>query len=75
MERIEIHLKGQIDRNWSDLLGGLRIDHNDQGETVLTGLLRDQSALYGLLFNLSDLGIRLISLVSTKVIDLNPEET
>jgi hypothetical protein len=66
MEQVEIHIKGQIDQNWSDWLSGLSIAH-ENNDTVLKGLVADQSALYGVLFQLSDLGIQLISLTSTAV--------
>ena len=56
MEQVEIHIKGQIDQNWSDWLSGLSIAH-EKNDTVLKGLVADQSALYGVLFQLSDLGI------------------
>ena len=61
MQQIEIRVKGEIDRNWSDRMGGLAITHTDRGETVLSGSVRDQSALYGILSRLSDLGLDLIS--------------
>ena len=64
MEQVEIRIKGQIDKNWSDWLGGLSINYQ-QTETVLTGSVQDQSALYGLLLRLSDMGIQLVSLNST----------
>ena len=64
MQQIEIRIKGQIDRDWSDWMGGLAITHNGQGETVLTGSVRDQAALYGLLSRLSDLGLQLNSVIS-----------
>lgn len=64
MERIEIKIKGQVDRSWSDWLGNLKIDHTDNGNTLLSGIVRDQSALYGLLFQLSLLGIQLIYISS-----------
>ncbi|OGO39842.1 MAG: hypothetical protein A2147_03745 [Chloroflexi bacterium RBG_16_57_8] len=61
MEAIEIRIRGQIDKSWSDWLGGLTIAHNAAGDTVLTGSVRDQSALVGLLNRLSGLGLRLVS--------------
>ncbi len=64
MDEIEIRLKGQIDRNWSDWLEGLAIAHTENGETILTGSVRDQSALLGLLNKLSGLGLRAISVAS-----------
>jgi len=62
MERIEIRVKGQLDSNWSDWFDGLSITHTESGETVLNGCIRDQAALRGLISNLSDLGLNLISL-------------
>jgi hypothetical protein len=61
MQNIEIRVKGQIDRDWSDWIGGLTITHVSPGETVLTGSVRDQAALFGLLSRLADLGLPLIS--------------
>jgi hypothetical protein len=61
MQRIEVHVKEQIDRDWSDWLGGLTVTPTAEGETILAGAVRDQSALYGLLNKLSNLGIHLIS--------------
>jgi hypothetical protein len=62
MPEISIKIKGQIDKNWSDWMGGLTILHSQSGETVLTGFVRDQSAVYGVLSRLGDLGLQLISL-------------
>jgi len=61
MLRAEIQVKGQIDEHWSDWFEGLTVTHTDQDETVLTGLVVDQSALYGLLAKLRDLGLPLLS--------------
>ena len=66
MEKIEIRIRGQIDESWSDWLGGLNISYAG-GQTVLTGSVRDQSALLGVLNRLSGLGIRLISVTSDGV--------
>jgi len=59
MQQIQIRLKGQIDERWSEWLDGLEIAHTAENETVLTGLIRDQSALYGLMTKLRDLGLPL----------------
>ena len=64
MQQVEIRVKGQIDRDWSDWIGGLTITHTSPGETVLTGSVRDQAALYGLVSRLADLGLQLVSLSS-----------
>lgn len=73
MLRAEIQVKGQIDEHWSDWFEGLTVTHTDHDETVLTGLVVDQSALYGLLAKLRDLGLPLLS-VSTLEMDDGSEE-
>jgi hypothetical protein len=55
-----IHAEGPLDATWSDRLGGLAIAPTGT-TTELSGLLRDQSALMGVLICLYDLGLPLIS--------------
>ena len=64
MQSIEIRVKGLIDKSWSDWIGGLAISYTEQGDTVLTGQVRDQAALYGLLEKLSKVGMQLLSFTS-----------
>ena len=47
--------------DWSEWLEGLTITHNDQGETIISGPIRDQAAFYGLLTKVRDIGLLLIS--------------
>lgn len=56
----EIRVQGMLDESWSEWLGGLEIRPLDSGETVLAGLVRDQSALHGLLNKIRDLGMPLL---------------
>jgi len=57
----EIVVKGQLDTDWSGWLEGLKITHNDQGETIVSGPIRDQAALYGILAKMRDMALFLIS--------------
>ena len=57
----EIVVKGQLDTDWSGWLEGLTIAHNDKGETIISGPIRDQAALYGLLVKMRDMVLFLIS--------------
>lgn len=57
----EIVVKGQLDTDWSGWLEGLTITHNDRGETIISGQLRDQAAFYGLLAKVRDMCPFLIS--------------
>lgn len=69
MQEVEIRVKGQIDRVWSDWFGGLTIAHTQQGETVLAGSIRDQAELRGMIFRLADLGLELISVGTSPRVD------
>ena len=64
MKLVEIRVKGQLDEEWSEWLDGLAITHETEGETTLNGALADQSALYGILSKLRDLGLELITVNS-----------
>lgn len=55
--KIEGHLGGQ----WTDWFGGMNITLEDNGNTLLTGPVVDQAALYGLLKKVRDLGMPLVS--------------
>ncbi|MBM3145538.1 MAG: hypothetical protein FJ010_11325 [Chloroflexi bacterium] len=61
MRQVEIRIEGRLDENWAEWLGEFAIRHTGQNETILTGLVKDQAALYGLIAKLRDLGVRLIA--------------
>ncbi len=67
MQNVEIRVKGRIDEHWSDWLEGLTITHTGQDETILSGTVVDQAALYGLLAKLRDLGLSLLSVNRVEV--------
>jgi hypothetical protein len=66
MQQVQIRVKGQIDERWSEWLDGLTITHTEEGDTVLTGSVLDQSALYGLITKLRDLGLSLLAISSVE---------
>ena len=57
----QIRIKGHLGPQWTDWFGGLTITLEEGGETLLTCLVVDQAALYGLLRKVRDLGLPLIS--------------
>ena len=57
----EIKVESDLDARWSQWFGGLNVSHNNQGESVIKGPVKDQAELYGVLLKLRDLGLVLIS--------------
>jgi hypothetical protein len=63
-EAYQIRLKGHLGIEWVDWFEGLTITLEDNGETLLSGPVRDQAALYGLLKKVRNLGLPLLSVSS-----------
>jgi hypothetical protein len=61
--RYEIRIEGHLEKRWADWFEGLTITALDNGETLLTGSVVDQAALYGLLRKVRDLGMPLLSVI------------
>lgn len=57
----QIRLKGHLGDRWVDWFEGLTITLEENGDTLLTGPIIDQAALFGLLRRVRDLGMQLIS--------------
>jgi len=56
LSRYEIRVQGALDARWSSGFDGLKVRHRAPDETTLTGPIRDQSELHGVLANVRDLG-------------------
>lgn len=67
MLNIEIRIKGYIKSQWSEWFGGMTISHSGPDETILTGRVLDEAALYGIIARLRDLGLKLTSLSSEEI--------
>ena len=57
----QIRLEGHLDPQWAEWFDGLTITLEENGDTILTGPVIDQAALYGFLRKVRDLGIPLLS--------------
>jgi hypothetical protein len=57
----QIRINGHLGGQWRDWFEGLKINLEENGDTLLTGPVVDQSALYGLLRKVRDLGMPLVS--------------
>ncbi|KRE55447.1 hypothetical protein [Phycicoccus sp. Soil748] len=57
----EIRLQGQLGTHWATRFDGMTLTALEDGTTVLHGPVADQAALHGLLRQLGDIGITLLS--------------
>jgi len=58
--RYEVEVDGVLDGRWSEWFEGLHI-HSQGDQTILSGTLRDQSELHGVLDKVRDLGLSVIT--------------
>jgi hypothetical protein len=66
MQIVTIRIKGEIDKSWSECFDGFELKHWGTNETILTGLVEDQAAFYGLIGKLRDLGLQLLEVNSVE---------
>ncbi len=57
----QIRLKGHLGRAWTDRFADLTVTLEESGDTLLTGPVADQAALFGLLRKVRDSGVPLFS--------------
>lgn len=57
----QIRIKGHLSDQWTDWFEGLANTLEEDGDTLLTGPIVDQAALFGLLKKVRDLGMPLVS--------------
>lgn len=58
----EVSIKGHLADDWNDWFGGVTVTPQADGTTLLTCQVVDQAALHGLLRQIRDLGMPLISI-------------
>ena len=57
----QIRIKGHLESQWTNWFEGLTITLEEDGDTLLTGPVVDQSALHGVLKKVRDLNMPLVS--------------
>lgn len=60
----QIRIKGHLGQQWMDWFDGLTITLEEDGSTLLSGSVIDQSSLHGFLKKIRDLGMPLLSVNS-----------
>ncbi|MDT4932304.1 MAG: hypothetical protein QOK11_196 [Pseudonocardiales bacterium] len=64
-DRYDFRVTGHLAERWANWFDGMTLTPQDDGTTVISGPVADQSALHGLLRKLSDLGLPLVSVTPT----------
>ena len=59
----QIRIQGHLGSEWTDWFEGLTLTREDNGDTLLSGPVLDQAALYGLLRKVRDLGLPLLAVI------------
>lgn len=65
MSKTEIKVKGLLDRKWKDWFDGFEITYKND-LSILSGVIKDDSHMYGTLDKIRDLNLKLISLNTIK---------
>jgi hypothetical protein len=58
-----IRVQGQIGSEWSEWFDGMSITSDEHNETLLSGRVLDQAALYGILNKIQALNLPLLSVI------------
>jgi hypothetical protein len=61
-----LRVQGHLSPSWQDRCGGLHIEQQEAGTTLLSGTLPDQAALHGVLLQIIRLGLVLLSLETSE---------
>jgi hypothetical protein len=59
--RYVICIQNHLDSHWEQWFEGMALNHTDDGQTILSGEVVDQSALLGMLEKIHNLNLTLIS--------------
>ncbi len=59
-QKTQIKIQGCLDKKWKDWFEGLDIIY-DGNNSILTGNIKDETSLYGIINKIRDLNLKLIS--------------
>lgn len=58
--KVKIEVQGRLDKKWQDWFEGMEISYQGNN-TILSGDVKDESNLHGILNQIRDLNLKLIS--------------
>jgi hypothetical protein len=66
----QIRVRGHLSAQRAAWFDGLSIENQPNGEALLTGPIRDQAALHGVLIRIRDLGLPLLSVLCVEQVEV-----
>ena len=63
--KTKIKIKGHLDQKWEDWFDGMEISY-DGDNTILTGIMKDEAYMRGILNRIMDLNLELLSVNSAE---------
>lgn len=58
----KIKIQGHLDKKWKNCFEGMKISYEGEN-TILTGILKDEAHMHGVLNIIRDLNIKLLSII------------
>ena len=58
--KVKIEVQGRLDKKWQDWFEGMEISYQGNN-TILSGDIKDESNLHGILHQIRDLNLKLVS--------------
>ena len=71
--KYQIKVKGGFDETWSDWFDALTVVQ-ERDVTLITGLVRDQAALHGLMARIRDLGLPILLVEQLQDKEVSPRD-
>jgi len=70
----EIRVQGHLAEQWTDWFDGLNLHRTADGDTVISGHIPDQAALYRILKKIRDTGMKLVSVNQTLTNEITDDQ-
>lgn len=70
----QIRIKGHLHEQWAEWFEEMTITQESNGDSLLTGVVLDQAALFRLLRKVRDLGLPLLTVIGAEDDSINQKE-
>jgi hypothetical protein len=64
--KVRITIKGHFDKKWNYVFEDMKINHKGEN-TIITGNIKDEAHLHGILNQIADFNLKLISVIPVEI--------